>query len=121
MANEYREEIIDHYKNPRNFGELADKDKSGKGINAACGDMVEFYVKENEGKVMEVKWRGVGCAMSTAAASLLSEQIKGEKIIDIEGYDEKTMENLVGAINPGRLKCVMLPLSALKEALKNNG
>lgn len=138
MKTEFREEIIDHYKNPRNFGTLKDKTNSGKGINAACGDMVEFYIKTRNDKLQmtndkqitnikiqnpkdiiieEVKWRGVGCAMMTASASLLSEYVIGKKKKEVEKYNEKTIEDLVGEVNPGRIKCVLLPLSALKQAL----
>lgn len=113
---DYREEIIDHYKHPRNFGELEDGNLTGKGINAACGDVVEFYLKETDGVIKEAKWRGVGCAMSTASASMLSEFILGKSVGEIKNLDENTMRDLVGEINLGRLKCVMLPLSALKIA-----
>ena len=115
---DYREEIIDHYKHPRNFGELEGEKQVGKGINAACGDMVEFYIRSDGKKIEEVKWRGVGCAMSTAAASLLSEFIKDKRVEEITEMNQVVMEDLVGEVNPGRLKCVMLPLSALKEAIK---
>lgn len=115
---DYREEIIDHYKHPRNFGNLEDKNLTGKGINAACGDMIEFYIKSDGNKIAEVMWRGVGCAMSTASASLLSEFIKGKKLSEIADLNQSVMEGLVGEVNPGRIKCVMLPLSALKEAIK---
>lgn len=121
MITEFRDEIIDHYKNPRNFGELKDKTHHGKGINAACGDMIEIHikVKGNRSKaiVEEIRWRGVGCAMMTASASLLSEYAKGKSVDEIEKFDENTVEDLIGEINPGRIKCVLLPLSALKQAL----
>ena len=127
MATDYREEIIDHYKHPRNFGELPGRNRTGKGINAACGDMVEFYLKVKSKKskvksgklfVEDVRWRGVGCAMSTASASLLSEWIKGKSVKEVEEVDEAVVEELVGEVNLGRIKCVMLPMSALKEAVK---
>lgn len=121
---DYRDEIIDHYKNPRNFGDLLTKTHAGKGINMACGDMVEFYLRIEDEEIRdqvirEVKWRGVGCAMSTAAASLLSEKIKGMTLEEVGEVDEKVVEELVGEVNPGRVKCVLLPLSAIKEAVKN--
>ena len=115
---DYRQEIIDHYKHPRNFGDLPGSDHSGKGINAACGDMVEFYLVVENSTIKEIKWRGIGCAISTAAASLLSESAKGKKIGEIANWDQVAMEQLIGEINPGRLKCMMLPLSALKSAIK---
>lgn len=72
---DYKEEIIDHYKYPRNFGDLEDPKITVEENNASCGDMVEVYVRLKDDKVAAMKWRGVGCAISTAAASMLSEKL----------------------------------------------
>ena len=85
--NLYRDLIIDHYQNPRNFGELKNPDAVARETNASCGDMVEFAIKVkpfaiNGLRITDVKWRGVGCAISTAAASLLSEKRSSEQRLD---------------------------------------
>ena len=74
----YKEEVMDHYEHPRNEGELECPDMQGKDSNASCGDMIQFYIKlegkSDKGKVIaDVKWKGIGCAITTAAASKLSE------------------------------------------------
>jgi nitrogen fixation protein NifU and related proteins len=115
---DYREEILDHYKNPRNFGELAGVTHEARGTNSSCGDMIEFQLKIEKGKIIKVAWRGVGCALSTAAASMLSEKILGKSVLGIKKWDEKKMIEMLGEVNMGRMKCVTLPLIALQSAIK---
>ena len=75
---DYREEIIDHYKHPRNFSDLEEPCISVRENNASCGDMVEVKGRlTKEGRIDVLRWRGVGCAISTAAASMLSEKVVG--------------------------------------------
>ena len=129
----YHDLIIDHYKNPRNFGVLENPNATAQEANASCGDLIEFSLIINhktcpesvEGSLIihGVKWRGVGCAISTAAASLLSEQIRSKKygvkkIMEIT--DEEMVKMLGGNISPTRLKCATLALKALQKALKNS-
>ena len=121
----YRDLIIDHYQNPRNFGELKNPDATAREANASCGDMVEFQIKvkrvqSSEFRVQEVAWRGVGCAISTAAASLLSERVKSQEsrvksILEIT--DEDMVKLLGGDISHARIRCAALPLAALKAAV----
>ena len=131
----YHDLIIDHYKNPRNFGELENPDATAQEANASCGDLIEFSLIINHKSltINEVKWRGVGCAISTAAASLLSEKIqnspasprrsRGRASFSIQYLmsmtDEDMVEMLGGDISPTRLKCATLALKALKSALTN--
>ena len=123
MSNLYHDLIIDHYKNPRNFGVLDKPDLVAQEANASCGDLIEFSLIINHKSLIinEIKWRGVGCAISTAGASLLSERIRskeyGVKKI-MEMTDENMVEMLGGDISPTRLKCATLSLKALKKALK---
>ena len=117
MDDLYSEMIVDHYKNPRNFSEMKDADLVGKGANASCGDMVEFFIK-GEGKVDEVSFRGIGCALSTAASSMLTEKIKGMSFNDLRNMNYKDLEDLMGIeISPTRMKCVELPLKTVKKLL----
>lgn len=111
---DYRDIIIDHYKNPRNFGELDNPDSVINEANSSCGDMIQIQVRLKDKKIMEVKWRGVGCAISTAAASLLSEKVIGMGREDLEGLGESgIIELLGGEINAGRMKCATLAYRGL--------
>ena len=131
--NEYREIIIDHYKNPRNFGELEGADLTLDETNASCGDMIRIQVKTQKLKnsktkegndliIKEMKWRGVGCAISTAAASMLSEKIVGMNKKDLEQYGEAGVVDMLGGeVNPGRMKCATLAYRGLLKIFENNG
>ena len=125
MSSLYHDLIIDHYKNPRNFGTLDKPDLIAQEANASCGDLIEFSLIINHKSLIvnEIKWRGVGCAISTAAASLLSEKIRSKeygvkKILELT--DEDIVKMLGGDISPTRLKCATLALKALKKALKQS-
>jgi len=115
---EYSEEIIDHARNPKNFGDLRGANRVSKQSNATCGDMVEFYARIEEGVVKEIRFKGVGCALSTAAASMLSEKVKGMEIDEVRQLDKEVIFKLMGEVNPGRMKCVLLPLSAVKALVE---
>ena len=113
----YAEEVMDHYENPRNMGEL-----EGEGVfhgahnNASCGDMVEFFLKVETGVVKEVKWRGVGCAISTASSSKLSEWLGGKTVSELRAMsEEELMKKVEFEVGPGREKCLRLPVHVVKE------
>lgn len=116
--SEYKEEIIDHYKNPRNFGAIDKPDLSVNEANASCGDVILITLLMDGDKVKNIKWQGVGCAVSTAAASMLSEKIVGMNRSDLEKFGEKgVVEMLGGEVNPGRMKCATLAFRALIKIL----
>lgn len=115
----YKEEIIDHYKNPRNFGEMKDPDLSLTEANTSCGDMVKIFLKMKDGRIAKMKWQGVGCAISTAAASMLSEVAVGMNRDEMEEFGDKGVVKMLGGeINPGRLKCATLAYVGLLKLLK---
>lgn len=130
--NDYRDEIIDHYKNPRNFGEMTDADLTINESNSSCGDVVQIQIRTQELKnsriqdkddliIKEIKWRGVGCAISTAAASMLSEKVVGMKLSEIEKIGEEgIVEMMGGEINAGRMKCATLAYRALLKIIIKN-
>ena len=121
----YHDLIIDHYKNPRNFGVLENPDATAQEANASCGDLIEFalIINHQSSTIQRVAWRGVGCAISTAGASLLSERVKNSKF-KIKNLSDMTnadmIEMLGGDISPTRLKCATLSLKALQKALINS-
>lgn len=119
----YREDVMDHYEHPRNQGELMGDDVlSDRDSNASCGDMVQFFIKvAKEGIITEVKWKGIGCAITTASASKLSEYLQGQSLKDLQKMsDEELLKKGVGfEVNPGRIKCLMLPVKVVKKLLGN--
>lgn len=119
--SDYKDIIIDHYKNPRNFGEMDHADVSMDEANASCGDMIRIQAKMEGGKIVDMKWQGVGCAISTAAASMLSEKIVGMNKSGLENFGENgIVEMLGGEVNPGRMKCATLAYRGLLKIFENN-
>lgn len=112
----YREEILEHWRNPQNYGEMKKPDFVIEQVNPLCGDEVTFYFKINKGKVFDVKFQGSGCAISVASASMLSEAIKGKKVSSVKKITGQNVLKLIGGnVAPARLKCVFLSLEAIKK------
>ena len=111
----YREYILDHYKNPRNFGRLENPDISHEENNPLCGDVVGMDFKTHDGVIEDVRFHGRGCAISQASASLLTERLKGMSLDDARQIGKQdVLEELGIEISPARLKCALLSLKVLK-------
>ena len=107
----YRQQILDHYKNPRNYGEIEDPTFSHIGENPMCGDTIEMDVvlDDDEETIQGVAFRGDGCAISQAAASMLSETLPGTSIAELEEMDRDDVIDMLGVdISPMRVKCAVL-------------
>ena len=118
MEQMYQENILDHYKSPRNFGPMDNATVHHHESNPLCGDEIEMYLVINDNKISGVKFLGHGCAISQASASMLTEQIKGKNIKDIKAITkEKILEMLGIPISPVRLKCALLSLDTLKNSI----
>lgn len=118
MEELYRDFILDHYRNPRNAGTMEAPDATFEDNNPLCGDKIRMDVKLRDGTVADIKFRGRGCAISQASASLLTEEVKGKTLADIAGIGkEAVLGNLGIKISPVRLKCALLGLKVLKQAL----
>lgn len=115
----YKEEVMDHYEHPRNQGELSEASYEGKDANATCGDMVQFQLREKDGKVAEVGWKGIGCAITTASASKLSEWVVGKKLELLRrmSVEEMVAKGVGFRVSPGREKCLTLPVVVMKKAI----
>jgi len=85
----YQEMILDHNKNPRNFGEFEDATHKAVGHNPLCGDHIEIFLKVKDGKVEDVKFKGVGCAISKASASIMTTVLKGKTLDEVKNLFEK--------------------------------
>lgn len=112
------EVILDHYRSPRNYGSIKDPSCEVTENNPLCGDTVHFSFLVKDGIVEDVKFVGQGCSISQAAASMMSEEIKGKKIEDILAISEKFVIDMVGLnLGPNREKCALLSLNAIQKAL----
>ena len=115
----YQENILDHYKNPRNFGKINNASVHHHEYNPLCGDEIDLYlVIDNSKKIVDIKFYGKGCAISQASASMLTEQIKGKRIEEIEKLTKENILEMLGIpISPVRLKCALLSLDTLKNSV----
>ena len=114
----YAEEILDHYKHPRHYGHLDDADDGLPRSEPALRRRDQLELKIEDGKVADVAYTGHGCAMSRAAASMMSEEIIGKSLEELRGWNKESILDLLGIeVGPVRLKCALLPLKALKSAV----
>jgi nitrogen fixation protein NifU and related proteins len=117
MDDFYRDYILDHYRNPRNFGHFERPDARASDINPLCGDAIEMQLCIEGDRVSDVRFSGKGCAISQASASMLTEAVKGMKLEDVARLSkEAVLENVGIGISPTRMKCAMLGLRVLKSA-----
>jgi nitrogen fixation NifU-like protein len=111
----YREYILDHYRNPRNFGRLPNADISHEEDNPLCGDVIGLDFKLEDGRIADVRFHGRGCAISQASASLLTERLKGMTLEEAQRINKEDVLGELGIdISPARLKCALLSLKVLK-------
>jgi nitrogen fixation NifU-like protein len=112
MASDlYRQQILDHYKNPRNYGDLDDPTFEHTGENPMCGDEISIDVRLNDdGETIDaVAFQGEGCAISQASASMLSERLVGSTLTDLDAMDRDDIVDMLGVdISPMRVKCAVL-------------
>ena len=119
----YRENILDHYKNPRNYGLLEPSDAHAEGQNPLCGDEVSVSIKfaEDGETIQEIGFEGRGCAVSQAATSMLTDIVKGRKAEDVASLPKEEILGEVGIpLTPVRMKCAILGLGVVKVALNRS-
>jgi nitrogen fixation NifU-like protein len=111
----YRDNIIDHYQNPRNQGTLEHPDISYQDSNPVCGDEIRIDLQVQDGTIVDARFMGHGCSISQASASMLTEDIIGKSLDEVRQLDKQDMLDMLGIpLGPVRLKCALLSLKVLK-------
>ena len=114
----YRENILDHYKHPRNQGTLDHPDISYEDGNPLCGDKLRMDFQIKDGKIDAVRFSGQGCSISKASASMLCERIEGQSLEDVKKISREDVLEMLGIeLGPVRLKCALLALKTLKAGV----
>jgi nitrogen fixation NifU-like protein len=124
MDDMYRELILEHYKYPHNAGTLENPDVSHEEHNPLCGDRIRIDLRIEDGVITDIRFKGRGCAISQASASLLTDEIKGMPVEAAKHFSKEDLLELIGIPldkNPVRLKCALLSLKTLKAGLYGVG
>jgi len=114
----YREQIMDHYKNPRNHGVLENFSFKSFDNNPLCGDEIEVRAIVEGNVIKDVRFTGKGCSISQAAASMLTETVKGKTLAEVKQLNRDNVIEMLGIpVGPVRVKCAVLSLVALKNGI----
>ena len=118
--NLYREQMLDHYHNPRNFGKLSGTTISSTSENVSCGDSITIFLEiSSSDKVTGISFEGEGCAVSIASTSLLTEYALNKSVQELLDVTIDDLIKIIGVeITPSRIKCASLGLFSLQKALK---
>lgn len=115
----YAENILDHYRHPRGKQLMENPTVTHEEVNLSCGDALEIQLLVENDRVAAVGWSGSGCAVSQAAMSILSEELVGKSLKELEAIDKEKIYELLGVpIGPRRVKCALLCLHAMKNAVR---
>src|SRR3989344_1101215 len=116
----YRENILDHYKHPRNFGHLDGANVVSEEVNMSCGDKIRIEILLDDKMIKDIRFSGEGCAINQASASMLTEKVKDMSSDEIMKLELKDVEHLLGTtLTPSRVKCALLPLDAIQKAIQS--
>ena len=115
----YTEKVMDHFRNPRNIGEIKDPDGFGKVGNPVCGDVMAIYIKVKNEKIADIKFKTYGCTAAIATSSVLTEMVKGKTIDEALKITRDDVANELGGLPAIKMHCSNLAADALREAIKD--
>lgn len=116
---QYNQKVMDHFMNPRNVGEITDADGEGTVGNPVCGDLMTFYIKVNNGRIGDVKFKTFGCGAAIAVSSIVSEMAKGKTLDEAMKITNKMVATELGGLPKNKLHCSNLGADALHRAIEN--
>ena len=119
MVDAYTEKVMDHFRNPRNMGEIKNPDGFGKVGNPKCGDVMAVYIKVKDEKIIDIKFKTFGCTAAIATSSILTEIVKGKTIEEALKITRDDVANELGGLPAVKMHCSNLAADALKEAIKD--
>ena len=115
----YSEKVMDHFSNPRNVGVIEDADGVGEVGNAACGDMMTFYIKVKDDKIEDIKYKTFGCVAAIAVSSKVSDMIRGKSIDEAKSLSKKAVAEALDGLPKEKMHCSNLGAEALAKAIKD--
>ena len=115
----YSEKVMDHFRNPRNVGEIENPDGVGEVGNAKCGDIMKIYLKIEDDVIQDVKFETFGCGSAIATSSMATELIKGKKVSEAMQLTNKAVVEALDGLPPQKVHCSVLAEEAVKAAIKD--
>ncbi len=119
MSSMYSEKVMEHFRNPRNVGEIEDADGIGEVGNAACGDIMKIYLKVKDDIIEDVKFQTFGCGSAIATSSMVTEMVMGKTLEEAEKVTNKAVAEALDGLPPTKMHCSNLAADALHDAIKN--
>jgi len=114
---EYSEKVKEHFRNPRNVGEIENPDGIGKAGNPVCGDIMELYIRVQEGLITDAKFKTFGCGAAIATSSMVTEMVKNKTIEEALKISNRAVAEALGGLPPIKMHCSVLAEEALKKAI----
>jgi nitrogen fixation NifU-like protein len=115
----YSDKVMDHFRNPRNVGEIPDADGIGEIGNVSCGDIMKIYIKVDGDIIKDVKFQTFGCGSAIASSSMVTEMVMGKTLDEAEKVSNKAVAEALDGLPPEKMHCSNLAADALHEAIKN--
>jgi nitrogen fixation NifU-like protein len=115
--SQYSEKVMEHFKNPRNVGEMENPDGVGHVGNPVCGDIMELYIRVKNGTIVDAKFKTFGCGAAIATSSMVTEMVKGKSIEQALKISNKAVAEALGGLPPIKMHCSVLAEEALKSAI----
>jgi nitrogen fixation protein NifU and related proteins len=115
----YSDKVMDHFKNPRNVGEMPGADAVGEVGNPSCGDIMKIYLKVKDGVIEDITFQTFGCGAAIATSSMVTEMVKGKTLAEAEAISNKAVAEALGGLPPVKMHCSNLAADAVHEAIKN--
>ena len=115
----YSEQVMDHFTNPRNVGEIEDADGEGTVGNAKCGDIMRMYIKVDDGVITDVKFKTFGCGAAVATSSMATEMVKGRTLEEALQLSNQAVAEALGGLPPVKMHCSLLAEEAIKAAIED--
>ena len=115
----YSEKVMEHFRNPRNVGEMENPDGVGHVGNPVCGDIMELYIKVNDSTITDAKFKTFGCGAAIATSSMVTELVKGKSISEALEISNRAVAEALGGLPPIKMHCSVLAEEALKSAVED--
>ncbi len=115
----YTKEVMDHFSNPRNVGEMPDADGVGTEGNPVCGDVMKIFLKVKDDKIVDAKFQTFGCGAAIAVSSMVTEMVKGKTLDEALSISKETVANSLGGLPPQKMHCSNLGADALRKAIED--